>query len=584
MVGCDASQTPLRSSKKFVVTRRILRFTKLLSRADRELFIPPEARATENFLSVCRKGNPWGTRRAHAHWPVHAPLIPVIPPVTVQELKDSQYLSSTDKGCFEYVDNADVYARCHTFESDQQRSLLSMNDQLVLTDHGIFETAPKGIGSGYVFDVEEYVKQRRRLVHDTLTPNVMCDEPPNPRFRLTRDLQSLLHKGSYAATIDLKACFYQWNLHSDVRKYFSIFTDQGEYLQACRLPMEFKWSVVIAQNLLKHFAAKAGIPPDEVDLYIDNILLVGSKDVVIRRKARLLELFKEAGVTVGDLTHGPIVDHRGMVMDFENKCVSIRPSFVEKLVERVKVNKGTWAQHRSIIGSVVYALQILRVPLGCMYHVFKNWARHAATKPTTHVDLWKESVKQLDAAMTIIERNEPVSVFRQLPAEAFIVTDACTTNNMLAGVYVYDGYVRWFAHRHEADRDIAVLEALAVDYAVHRWLRPGRTVHLLCDNVVVLVALAKGLSMNFGVNSVVRDLLGWMHTCGAHMELWYIASQRNCADPFTREMVFSDGQEHVLHDLATISSALLPRAPRRVDLSAAQLFEGSSLPIKKWER
>ena len=582
MVGRDAGEALHHSCKAVVVTRRILRFAKLLSHADRENFVPSEARGSENFLSLCRKGNPWGTRRAHGHWPVHAPLVSVIPDDTVRELKESRYLSTSEKVAFEYVDNPACYAKCHTFESEQIRSILSMEDQLAVKDHGIFETAPRGVGSGYVFDVEEYVKQRRRLVHDTLTPNVMCAEPPNPRFRLTRDVQALLHKGSYAATIDLKACFYQWSLHPDVRRYFSICTGQGECLQACRLPMGFKWSVVIAQNLLKHFAAKAGIPADEIDLYIDNVLLVGSREVVLRRKTMLLEMLAEAGVTVGEVTHGPVVDHRGMVLDFEAKTVSLRESFVAKLVERVETSKGTWAQHRSIIGSVVYALQILRVPLGTIYRVFKNWARHAETQPTAHVTLWAESVEQLADAMVVIQQNQPVSVFRQLPAEAFIVTDACTTDNKLAGVFIYDGYVRWFAHRHHCDCDIAVLEALAVDFAVRRWLRPGRTVHLLCDNVVVLVALSKGLSMNFGVNTITTELIDWCEGSGRHLELWFVASLRNCADPFTREMVFTDGQAHVLHDLIAISSTL--RAPRRVDLSSAQLFEGSSLPIRKWER
>ena len=64
----------------------------------------------------------------------------------------------------------------------------------------------------------------------------------------------------------------------------------------------------------------------------------------------------------------------------------------------------------------------------------------------------------------------------------------------------------------------------------------------------------------------------------------FVASDRNCADPFTREMEFSAGQAHVLDDITTISSTLLPRVPWRVDLSAALLFEGSSLPIQKWER
>ena len=44
---------------------------------------------------------------------------------------------------------------------------------------------------------------------------------------------------------------------------------------------------------------------------------------------------------------------------------------------------------------------------------------------------------------------------------------------------------------------------------------------------------------------------------------------------------FPAGQGTSNHE-QTISSTL--RAPRRVDLSAAQLFEGSSLPIQGWDR
>ena len=89
------------------------------------------------------------------------------------------------------------------------------------------------------------------------------------------------------------------------------------------------------------------------------------------------------------------------------------------------------------------------------------------------------------------------------------------------------GSIQWFSERVTCTNDIAVLEMMAVARAVRTWLeRPGSTTHIISDNVVVLNAMTKGLSANFGVNRIVVSLIPWMERRDAQCHLWYVAFRR----------------------------------------------------------
>ena len=564
------------------MSRRERRFAELLADdGERERFVGAKE-VSGDFMGVCRSGDPWKATQPSG-LPLHMPTVYPIPERTVKVLRRSRFLSPEERRAFEYLRDTDLYSECTRYKVLLRKSDVDEADLMLMISSGVFERASDMVGAGYVFPVYEEIKQRRRLVHDALTPNVLCADPPNPFFKTVVEVQQLLHMGLYAATIDLKACFYQFVLKPQVRKYFSVAI-LNEVLQPTRLPMGFKWSVVMAQALLKHFVGELGLSMTCCDCYVDNVLVVGPMAKVRKLAERLCGLFSDAGVTVGDRAEGATVEHRGMSLDFENKTVALKAAFVEKLRRRVESSRGTWGETRSIIGSVVYACQVLHVPLASLFHVFKFWARNIRTGTREVREMWEVSKAEMRTALDIIFANAPVPVMRARDeAFDFIVTDASTSEQLIAGIYVSGGSIRWFSEKVTCTNDIAVLEMMAVARAVRTWLeRPGSTTHIISDNVVVLNAMAKGLTANFGVNRIVVSLIPWMERRDAQCHLWYVASAANPTDPLTRDFVFSALHKQHIERLVRLSTL---RMPNWVDEASGQrkLYPGSLIPIRVWE-
>jgi hypothetical protein len=124
--------------------------------------------------------------------------------------------------------------------------------------------------------------------------------------------------------------------------------------------MGFKQAVTIAQLLINYACKKAGILNDEADTYVDNILIVGKDEFDgMEKLKKLCSVLTSMGITIGDVTTGRVVEHRGMVMDFETKSVKLKQSFVEKIKQRLQ-SPTTWGDYRSLIGMVVHGLKFQR--------------------------------------------------------------------------------------------------------------------------------------------------------------------------------------------------------------------------------
>ena len=86
-------------------------------------------------------------------------------------------------------------------------------------------------------------------------------------------------------------------------------------------------------------------------------------------------------------------------------------------------------------------------------------------------------------ALEIIFANVPVSVNRtREDAFDFIVTDASTSEQLIAGIYVSGASIQWFSEKVTCTSDIAVLEMMAVARAAtaqiddtHRFRQCGRS-------------------------------------------------------------------------------------------------------------
>jgi hypothetical protein len=235
---------------------------------------------------------------------------------------------------------------------------------------------------------------------------------------------------------------------------------------------------------------------------------------------------------------------------------------------------------------VVYASLARAIPLGSIYYVLKWWSRNVRTKLHKKLTMWSAVQSEWNGVVKGIVQNAPVSLCAPKGRDMFVVTDACGENNTIAGILVDGETLIYFAEgRNEVLRSISSLETLAVERAVELWGRrmKGRMIHLLCDNTVTLVALARGFSPVFEINGMVLRIRGELDKVSAGLELWYVRSQENPADPLTRGNSATKIHKSVLDKLRWFSDPY--RSPKWVegfDEKREEFWEGSNLPIKRW--
>ena len=564
---------------------RRARYAKLLPVHEREFFVRGEALG--EMRHVCGGARHEIRTYEQREWPLHAPTGTLIPWSSIKKAEKCPYLTAQERNSFGYLWDPDLFRDCALDHPRAKSSVLSVDEVKKIIDNAIFETCDDPVGTGYVFDVVEYQKQRRRLVHDALSANVMLPDAPNPRFLTIEEVQRMTLCGLYAATIDMKAFYYQFPLAQAVRKFFPILVD-GRWLQPCVLPMGFKWAVVIAQAFMRFVAFTANIPATACDIYIDNILLVGSEKEVNKMFDRVIIVLGKLGVTTGDVEQGTVVTHRGMSMNFTAKTVALKASFVEKLRARMAGPNQTWGQLRSIIGMVVYALMVLDKPLASIFHVFKFWARHVFTSPRKIVTMWRTSREEMDAAIVFSTRNTPLKIkTRPRGRMTIVITDASLEGGRprIAGLLVQNGRVRWFAETvRSTSTDIAVFETLAVQRATMRWAHAlqGRSALLLCDNTVTLSALARGMSCNYTVNSMVGVMHEFMLRRDIYLGFMYVPSKANASDPLTREWLWSNEQAVALGTAIHWSTLCAPGGVDDFLRAQERLFGGSHIPVFRY--
>ena len=139
-------------------------------------------------------------------------------------------------------------------------------------------------------------------------------------------LHRLVHQGRFAIAFDLRCQFFEIPLAAEVATLFTFIGPDGVIYNFTKLPMGFKFSVSIAQTMMKFLTRKA-IEGTRVvtDVYIDNILLVAeSMDDLIRAATRFRDLCRHYNVTLGEVSDmAQTVSFRGIQLNFATKSISL---------------------------------------------------------------------------------------------------------------------------------------------------------------------------------------------------------------------------------------------------------------------
>eukprot|EP00760_Papus_ankaliazontas_P009982 PhM_4_TR14170/c6_g3_i3/m.47361 len=321
----------------------------------------------------------WDTQFLQEPWPIHAPHPPCPAHNLINDIIRDPHVHMAHKQSLHYLHDDNLYKNCPNTTTFPKTDL-SQCDVHNLTEKGYLEHCPKPASVGYIFRKPEPEKQRFRIIHDTLGPNTALPDPPNPKFRGIWELRRLVHKGSWAVAADFKCYYYHFELHPDIRKFFAININNNTY-QFTRLPMGFKWAVIITQTITNFLTRKIDTAT-ATDTYIDNVLFICTTEKDAKQTATALQQrCARYGIIIGELEIGQQVQHRGIIMDLLKKTVRVRPSTLDKLTKRAQTNTGTWGEWRSLLATQLHTTLATGTPLGQMFACLKWAGRNTLTNP-----------------------------------------------------------------------------------------------------------------------------------------------------------------------------------------------------------
>ncbi|KPA74858.1 hypothetical protein ABB37_08870 [Leptomonas pyrrhocoris] len=213
-------------------------------------------------------------------------------------------------------------------------------DAQALFDANILELADDTPTAGWFkpFTVVEEKESgwRRRFIAWTEAKNTSdYYEPEVPLTHISNHLAAVHEKD--AATIDLKASFFQLPLPQEWRCLFRCRTADGRLVQMTRLPMGYRVSPEILHTVTRvlagdpevvqpQFACDAAL---QLTVWIDNVRAVGDSERVRAWFHRTLQNAASVGATVGESCVGsPVHNFLGVRFDHEHRTVSMGEKFL----------------------------------------------------------------------------------------------------------------------------------------------------------------------------------------------------------------------------------------------------------------
>ena len=520
----------------------------------------------------------WKNSERHHDAPLHAPTVPTMSKQLFLDMSTSPFLAANEKRALSFLHDPSNYRDPQSPPLRWPLSQALPQDVEQLVRNGLCEEVPDDVFKrhfGYIFTVYEERKRRRRLVHDTLSANFLCDRPPSPNFTPLNRLQDILSFGTHACTLDLKAMYYQIPLHANVRRFFPFRFNETHY-QFTRLPMGFTWSVFIAQTIARFITRS--LRNVHVQLYIDNIIIVGSQEDVETARKSFIDTCATYNITLSE-DSGVVQTamFRGINFDFANKTFRLDPSFVQKFHTRCASNNGTWCDWRALMGSMVYGLTALGESLAPFFHLLKWLAHNSTTSPWQQTTMWHQASVQWQAAVEVITTNAS-----RLPCQSLsqhtIITDAATETATIAAIHISPGgQLSWFYESDQTYNSINDLEARAFRRAIERW-KP----HLFYTNIVwysdnssAIGAVNATRSKSWPLNCEIDKITSVLHSVHARLYSTWIPSAENPADYPSRYFTLPPLQQQYsirLHRL--FQRDILPSLVRGGELVEACLSSG----------
>ena len=299
-----------------------------------------------------------------------------------------------------------------------------------------------------------------------------------------------------------------------------------------RLPMGFKMACAMAQCVSTFLADS---PFDVVvEVYVDNVMILGH-DAIEVEKARLyfLNKCKLYNVTLSeDSGVMSTAIFRGMTFDFGEKTVCLKPAYVEYFRTLDLSTLSTWSDWRSYVGKVLYATQILQIPMCRIFLLLKLLASNVDTQPNCIMHVQKSVCDVARSMNLIVSKNTPRRVYEESVDTKILVTDSALSTGMWGAVLIAGAKVVLAsgALSSVGNHSINVAELEAVKCAILVFEIRDRTLRVLTDNASTLFWLQSTWSPVFSANALLQKIFAKV---GRIFPL-YVPSRLNPADPLSR--------------------------------------------------
>eukprot|EP00760_Papus_ankaliazontas_P017258 PhM_4_TR1708/c0_g1_i3/m.34427 len=322
--------------------------------------------------------------------------------------------------------------------------------------------------------------------------------------------------------------------------------------------MGHKWFVFVAHTITSVLAwvRTANV---QSDIIIDNVLFCGDRTQVALANVEFRNRCALVGATIGDMEEGTIIPHRGVVLNFADKSVGLKPSWIAKFEERVKATferSPSAAQLYSLGGMLAWARSVLGESPESDYALW----RHLATAARNFDNSPNKQLPWPPVARSELQRyaewlsTQPVQQVRQEAMwKTLVVTDAAkdSAGASWGGIIVTDTIQLHSGKFINNSASIVHYELAAVAETLARgWERLRNDVVLVTDNTAVQHILSKGRSSAKTLHNLARQILRPLHHAGrAVLPLW-VPSAANPADGISRGCEYTAKDASKLHALS----------------------------------
>ena len=247
-------------------------------------------------------------------------------------------------------------------------------------------------GSGRVFMVKEAkvddegnLKNRLRFIFWPLRMNNWLKKVGYTCEALLYHISKYLDNitDDFGATADAASGFFQYEIPPHARPWFRFMDSDGKVYQLCRLPMGLSLSVELMQLMMEVLIGNPEFVKEEFAItnvrsnaYVDDIRISGPLFNMVNACKNINNRAKDLGITLkSPLELSSSYTFLGAFFDHKNHSISIGEKLKKKIPTEWKSKTIIGKEFHSLIGRLIHATAILRLPLVSFMMLVKWSAR-----------------------------------------------------------------------------------------------------------------------------------------------------------------------------------------------------------------